>query len=56
MDNKSDDQLQIMQSTIEYNKQYSYDKMKKLTENLTAMITSMMYQIKIPKYSPYKKY
>ena len=55
MDNKSDDQLLIMKPVIKYKRQYYDDKIKKLTEYLTAMITSMMDQIKFYKYSPYKK-
>ena len=38
MDNKSDDQLLIIQVTIEANSQDSEDKMNKLTEYLTEMI------------------
>ena len=45
--NNSDDQLLIMQATIEANSQDSDEKMKNLTEDLTAMIASMMYHIKI---------
>ena len=44
-----------MQATIESNRQDSDEKMKKLTEYLTQMITSMMYQIKILKSSPDNK-
>ena len=44
-----------MQATIEPNKQDSDEKTKKLTEDLTGMITSMMDQIKILKSSTYKK-
>ena len=51
MYNKSNQQLLIMQSTIEYNRQYYDEKIKKLTEDLTEMITSMMDNIKISKYS-----
>ena len=46
MGNNSDDQLLIPKSTIESNKQYSDDKMKKLTQDPTRMIASMMW------YSP----
>ena len=55
MDSKSDYQLLIMQSSIEANRQDYDEKMKKLKEDLTAMITSMMYEIKILEYSPDKK-
>ena len=55
MDNKSYDQLLIMKPTIYSNKQYYYEKIKNLTEELTSMIASMMYQIKISKYSPDRK-
>ena len=51
MDNKSDDQLLLIQYTMESNRQDYDDKIKKLTEELTSIITSMMYQIKISKYS-----
>ena len=51
MDNKSDVQFLIMQATIEVNKQYCGEKMKKLTEDLTAIITSIMDQINISKSS-----
>ena len=36
-----------MKDTIESNRQYYDQKMKALTENLTAMISSMIDQIKI---------
>ena len=55
MDNKSDDQLLIMQATIEASRQDSDMKMKKLTEDITATIASMMDQIKNSKSSPDKK-
>ena len=54
MDKNSDDQLLIIQSKTESNSQYYYDKMKKLTEDLTATITSIMDQIQISKFSPEK--
>ena len=47
MDNKSYDQLLIMQATIEYIRQESDDKTKKLTEDHTEIIASIMDQIKI---------
>ena len=40
MDNKSGEQLLVMQAIIEAKRQESDDKMKKLTEDLKAMITS----------------
>ena len=55
MNNKSDGQLLIMQVTIEANRQDSSNKMENLTEELKAMIRSMMDQIKISKSSPCKK-
>ena len=55
MDKKSDDQLRIIQARIEANRQNSYDKMKNIKEDLTAMIASMMDQIKISKSSLEKK-
>ena len=39
MDKNSDEQLLIMQATIEANRQDYDEKMKKLTEKLTAIIT-----------------
>ena len=42
---KSGEQLFIMQYTIEVNKQDYDNKIKNITEYLTAMITSMMEQI-----------
>ena len=55
MDNKSGDQLLIIQDTIEANRKDYDEKTKKITEYLTAMITSMMDYIKISKSSPDKK-
>ena len=52
--NKSDDQLLIMQATFEDNRKYYDEKIKNITEYLTAMITSMIVQIKISKSSPEK--
>ena len=46
MDNKSDNQLHIIQGTIEANRQDYDEKTNKLTEYLTTIITSMMDQIK----------
>ena len=46
MDNKSYDQLLVMQATFEANKQDFDEIMKKLTQDLTGMIASMMDQIK----------
>ena len=45
MDNISYEKLLIMQATIESNRQESDEKMKNLTEDLIAMITSMLDQI-----------
>ena len=56
MDKKSYEQLLIMPATIESNKQDYDEKMKKITEDITSMITSMMDQIKISKSSPNQKY
>ena len=39
MNNKSDDQLLIMQVTIEASRKDSGENMKNLTEHLTTMIT-----------------
>ena len=55
MYNKSDDQLLFIQDMIESNSQDYDEKMKKLTEDLTPMIASMMEQNKISKSSKYKK-
>ena len=55
MDNKSDNQLLIIKATIDANGQDSDEKMKKPTKDLTAMIASIMYDIKFSKYSTYKK-
>ena len=55
MDNNSDDQLLIMQDKIEPNRKNSYEKINNITEDLTAMIASMMDQIKISRSSPYKE-
>ena len=51
MDNKSDDQLLMMQARIEGNNQDSDEKMKNLTQYFTGMIASIMDQIKISKSS-----
>ena len=56
MDNKSYDQLLTMQATIEASRQDYDDKMKNLKQDLTGMISSMMDQIEISKYSPDKNY
>ena len=56
MDKDSNYQLLTMQATIEANRKYYNEKMKKLTKYLTAMITLMMDKIKISKYSPDRKY
>ena len=45
VDNKPDDQLFIMQDTIEPSRQYSDEKTKNIIEYLTEMIISMMDQI-----------
>ena len=47
MDNKSYDQLLIMQAMIESNKQDSDEKMKNITVEITGIITSMMDHIEI---------
>ena len=52
INNKSDGQLLVFQAIIYCNRQDSDEKMKKLTEDLTEMITSMMDRIKILKSSP----
>ena len=53
-DNKSDDQLLIMQATIEANRQYYHEKMNHLTEDLTVMTTSKMDHITASKSLPEK--
>ena len=55
MNNKSDDQLLIMQDTTESNRKYYDEKTKKLTEYLTSTILPMMDQIKTSKSSPENK-
>ena len=55
MDDKSDGYLLIMQARIKGNRKYSDEKMKNLTEYLTAMTAPMIDQIKISRYSPDKK-
>ena len=45
-----------MKSTIEAKRQDSDEKMKNLTEYLTAITTSMMDHINVSKYSPEEKY
>ena len=47
MDNKSDEHLLLMQTTIESNRQDSDEKTNNIIEYMTAMITLMMDQIKI---------
>ena len=49
MDNNPDNQLRTMQATIEANRKYYNEKMKKLSQDLTGMIVSMKDQIKISK-------
>ena len=56
MYNKSDDQFLAIKATIECSRQDYDDKIKKVTEDLTAIITSMMDQIKTLKYSQENKY
>ena len=56
MDNKSDEQLLIMQATNESKNQDLDEKTKKPKQDLTGMIASMMDQTKISKYSLDKKY
>ena len=55
MDNKYDEQLLIMKDMIESNRQDPYEKTKKLTEDLKAIITSLMDWIKISKSLPDRK-
>ena len=55
MDNKSYGQLLLMQAMIDVSRENTDEKINNLTANLTAMITSMMDQIKISKHSPEKK-
>ena len=44
MDNKSDDQLIIIQATINFNRKYYDEKMNNLKEYLKAIITSGNYR------------
>ena len=55
MDNKYDEQLLTMKDMIESNRQDPYEKTKKLTEDLKAIITSLMDWIKISKSLPDRK-
>ena len=48
-DNKWDDQLLIMEATIEATRKDSDEKTKRLTEYLTVMIISITYKIKLSK-------
>ena len=52
MDNKYDDQLLIMKNMIESNRKDSCKKTKKLTEDITVIITPIMNHIQIMKSSP----
>ena len=56
MNNKSDEKLLIMQATTEANRHDSDEKMNNLTEDFTAMITSIMDQIKMSKSSVDNEY
>ena len=49
MDNKSDEKLLIVQAKIEANRQDYDEKIKKLTEDLTEIIASIMDHIKFSK-------
>ena len=55
IDNKLDEQLLITQATIDANRKYYDNRMKKLTEYLKEIIAWMMHQIKVSKSSPDKK-
>ena len=55
MNNKSDDHLPVIKAKIEANRKDYDEKIMKLTEYLTEMISSMMDQIKISKFSPDNK-
>ena len=50
MDNKSYEQLLVIQAKIEANRQDYDEKMKKLIEDLTAIIAAIMDQIKFRNY------
>ena len=56
INNNSDDQLIILKATIGVNKQYFYEKIKKLTVDLTVIIASITDEIKFSKSSPDQKY
>ena len=47
IDNKSDEQLLMVQAAIEANRQYSDYKMKNITEDFKAMITSIIISIMV---------
>ena len=55
MDNNLENQLLMMQAMIESKNQDYDEKMKKPAADITGMITSMMYQIKMSKSSPDNK-
>ena len=55
IDNKSYEELLIMQSIIDHNMQDSDEKYKNLTEDLIEIIAFMIYRIKLSKYSPNEK-
>ena len=55
MDNKSGGQLLIIQATIESNRRDSDEKIKKLIEDLTEIITAIMDQITFSESSLDKK-
>ena len=52
MDNKYEEQLTLMQSTIENDKQEMKAEMKSITETLKVFTTFMINQTNISKYSP----
>ena len=55
MENKSEEQLILMQATIENNKQEMKAEMKSITETLKVFTKFMMDQTNIPKSSPTPK-
>ena len=56
MGKKSDEDFLIIKSTIKSNRQDTYEKLTNLTEDLKAMIRSIMYQTNNPKSFPAQKY
>ena len=55
MENKSDEKFIFMQASVEYNKQYSDEKMTKLLEEFKTMFALLSNKIHTISSSPTKK-